>query len=57
MYNIFNMGIGMVIAVNPAREIEVLELLNETKTNAYTIGELIPRESQSLILKGDKLCE
>ena len=55
MYNIFNMGIGMVIAVDPAREIEVLELLNENKTNAYTIGELVPRESQSLILKGDKL--
>lgn len=55
MYNIFNMGIGMVIAVDPAREIEVLELLNETKTNAYTIGELVPKESKSLILKGDKL--
>ena len=55
MYNIFNMGIGMIIAVDPAREIEVLELLNENKTNAYTIGELVPRESQSLILKGDKL--
>lgn len=55
MYNIFNMGIGMVIAVDPAREIEVLELLNESKTNAYTIGELIPKESDTLILKGAKL--
>lgn len=57
MYHIFNMGIGMVIAVDSSKELEVLELLNETETVAYTIGEVVPRENESLILKGDKLCE
>jgi phosphoribosylaminoimidazole synthetase len=55
MYHIFNMGLGMVIAVDPSKEIEVLELLNEFDTLAYTIGEVIPKESESLILKGDNL--
>lgn len=57
MYHIFNMGIGMVLAVDASKEIEVLELLNENETIAYTIGEVIPKEENSLILKGDSLCE
>jgi len=55
MYHIFNMGLGMVIAVDPSKEIEVLELLNEFETVAYTIGEVVPKEQESLILKGAKL--
>lgn len=55
MYHIFNMGLGMVIAVDPSKEIEVLELLNEFDTLAYTIGEVVPKESEGLILKGDNL--
>lgn len=57
MYHIFNMGIGMVIAVDASKEIEVLDLLNETETVAYTIGSIEKREKDVLILKGDELCE
>ncbi|PMD73485.1 phosphoribosylformylglycinamidine cyclo-ligase [Companilactobacillus nuruki] len=57
MYHIFNMGIGMIIAVDKSDEIKVLDLLNETETTAYTIGELKLRETASLNLKGDQLCE
>ena len=55
MYHIFNMGIGMVIAVDASKELEVLELLNEKETVAYTIGEVVPKSKESLILKGDQL--
>lgn len=57
MYHIFNMGIGMVLAVDASKEIEVLELLNENETIAYTIGEVVPKVNDSLVLKGDQLCE
>lgn len=57
MYHIFNMGIGMVLAVDASKEIEVLELLNENETIAYTIGEVVPKVKDSLVLKGDQLCE
>ena len=57
MYHIFNMGIGMILAVDSSKELEVLDLLNETETVAYTIGEVVPKTTDSLILKGDKLCE
>ncbi|MQS75097.1 phosphoribosylformylglycinamidine cyclo-ligase [Companilactobacillus halodurans] len=55
MYHIFNMGIGMVLAVDKSKEIEVLDLLNENQTVAYTIGELVPKTKASLVLKGEKL--
>lgn len=55
MYHIFNMGIGMVLAVDATKELEVLGLLNEKETIAYTIGEVVPKESESLLLKGDQL--
>lgn len=55
MYHIFNMGLGMVIAVDPTKEIEVLELLNESETVAYTIGEVVTKDTDDLILKGEKL--
>jgi len=55
MYHIFNMGLGMVIAVDPSKEIEVLDRLNEFETVAVTIGEVVPKEQENLVLRGDKL--
>lgn len=55
MYHIFNMGLGMVLAVDPVKEIEVLEQLNRQTTMAYTIGEVVAKTNEDLILKGEKL--
>lgn len=55
MYHIFNMGIGMVLAVDASKELEVLELLNEKETVAFTIGEVVSKTTSSVILEGDKL--
>lgn len=40
MYNTFNMGIGMVAAVNWADEDHVLKILKDTGEKAYKIGEI-----------------
>jgi len=55
MNHIFNMGLGMVISVDPSKENEVLDRLNEFETVAVTIGEVVPKEQENLVLRGDKL--
>lgn len=44
MYNIFNMGTGMVVAVDPAIAQEVIAHFNEMGEKAYTIGVVTERE-------------
>lgn len=46
MYNIFNMGIGMVIAVNPKDATDVLKILTEWGENASVIGKVISGEKK-----------
>ncbi|GAE89736.1 phosphoribosylformylglycinamidine cyclo-ligase [Acetivibrio straminisolvens JCM 21531] len=41
MYNTFNMGIGMTIAVDAEIANSVLEYLNKDKEQAYIIGEIV----------------
>lgn len=50
MYNTYNMGIGMVIAVDKADEARALELLKAAGETAYVIGETVEGE------KGVTLC-
>ena len=50
MYNTFNMGIGMVLAVDKADEAKVLEALKSVGETAYVIGEVKAGE------KGVTLC-
>ena len=40
MYNVFNMGIGMVVAVDENRVNEALEIVKASGDKAYVIGEV-----------------
>jgi phosphoribosylformylglycinamidine cyclo-ligase len=40
MYNTFNMGIGMVIAVAPEQVKEALEAISQAGETPYVIGEV-----------------
>ena len=50
MYNTYNMGIGMMIAVNPEDVEKTLEALKEAGETAYVVGEIKAGE------KGVTLC-
>lgn len=49
MFNIFNMGIGMVLAVNPEDASRVIEILTECGECATVIGEIVDGEGVTLI--------
>lgn len=44
MYNTFNMGIGMVLAVDPADADKTIEALAKTGDQAWVIGEIADGE-------------
>ena len=44
MYNTFNMGIGMVLALPAAQAAPALEILSAAGETAYQIGEVISGE-------------
>lgn len=48
MYEIFNMGIGMVLAVSPEKITEVQTRLKEMNEPSYVIGKVIERTNQAL---------
>lgn len=50
MYNTFNMGLGMVIGVDPADVDKTMKLLEKAGEKAYIVGELTEGE------KGVTLC-
>ncbi|MGO2063644.1 MAG: phosphoribosylformylglycinamidine cyclo-ligase [Latilactobacillus curvatus] len=52
MYNIFNMGIGMVLAVAPEKAAQVLAQLNAEQEQAYRIGSIKPRQENAIELVG-----
>ena len=43
MYHTFNMGIGLVLVVEPEEKTSVLQILKKAGESAYQIGEVIPR--------------
>ena len=55
MYEIFNMGIGMVLAVAPEKKEQVLALLNEQNEPAYVIGKVTEAQEHAVLLQGDPL--
>ena len=48
MFEIFNMGVGLMLAVNPENVGRVKELLNEP---VYEIGRIVKKENESVIIK------
>lgn len=50
MFNIFNMGIGMVVAVPADREDEVMNLLANAGEQGYSIGSVVARGSDDVEL-------
>ncbi|WP_086347288.1 phosphoribosylformylglycinamidine cyclo-ligase [Candidatus Enterococcus clewellii] len=48
MYEIFNMGIGMVLAVSPKKLAQVQELLEELGEKSYMLGEITKREEEAI---------
>ncbi|EAF2801426.1 phosphoribosylformylglycinamidine cyclo-ligase [Listeria monocytogenes] len=52
MYEIFNMGIGMVLAVVKADVERTLEVLVQNGEAAYVIGEVTTRENDAVIFTG-----
>lgn len=54
MYEIFNMGIGMVLAVAPEKLSLVLSKLEENGEKPYVIGKVIQNSTQPVIFKEQK---
>lgn len=50
MFNVFNMGIGMVLAVNAQKADDVLRILSEHNEAAYVIGSMIQRGNEAVEL-------
>lgn len=50
MYEIFNMGIGMVLAVAPEKVAEVLAILAANNEKGYVIGSVVSNESEEKVL-------
>jgi len=48
MYGIFNMGIGMVLAVPSEKEAAVLESLAQAGESAVTIGEVCDNKDEAI---------
>jgi len=51
MYEIFNMGIGMVIAVAPEKVSDVQVLLQKQNEASYVIGQVIEKAEAPIVFK------
>ena len=51
MFEIFNMGVGLMLAVSPENVSRVKELLDEP---IYEIGRIVKKENESVIIKWKK---
>lgn len=47
----FNCGIGFVLVVDPAQADAVSDLLQEAGETVYRLGEIVPRESEAVLLE------
>ena len=54
MYEIFNMGIGMVIAVAPEHASEIIDQIRKSGEEVYQIGQVVPFEEQKVVIAEGK---
>ncbi len=54
MYEIFNMGIGMVLAIAPENVLEVKEMIQDRGEESFEIGQVISKRENSIIFTGEK---
>lgn len=54
MYEIFNMGIGMVLAVSPEKLSELQSDLTERNEEYYLIGKVTEKQDSAIVFKGAK---
>lgn len=52
MYEIFNMGIGMVLAVAPEQVVSVKEVLAAIDEPVYDLGQVVTKADAEVVLKG-----
>ena len=50
MFNVFNMGIGMVLAIDANKADEAMQILKNNNEQAYVIGKMIKRENVAVEL-------
>ncbi|MGY3766582.1 phosphoribosylformylglycinamidine cyclo-ligase [Vagococcus vulneris] len=55
MYEIFNMGIGMILAVSPRKIEQVKKQLAQEKEHFFEIGKVVLKEEKALIFNEDNL--
>ena len=48
MYEIFNMGIGMVLAVEATEADEIMAKIQKQGETVYRIGEVVPLETEKV---------
>ncbi len=53
MFHIFNMGVGMILAVDPKNEQSVLDNLNQKENLGFTIGEVVSDLDVAIKLVGE----
>lgn len=49
MYNTYNMGLGMVLAVDPADADRTIKALKEAGEKAYAVGEVVPGRKEAIV--------
>ena len=51
MFNIFNMGIGMILVVKPENAAATIQILNQNGEKAFEIGKVVEKELDDVVIK------
>ncbi|MBI3358299.1 MAG: phosphoribosylformylglycinamidine cyclo-ligase [Nitrospirae bacterium] len=50
MFRTFNMGVGMVLVIDPKDEAKTISILKKSREKAWVIGEVIPRKTMTRVI-------
>jgi len=51
MFNIFNMGIGMILVVKPENAAATIQILNQNGEKAFEIGKVVEKKMEDVVIK------